>query len=48
MDSVLMYVDARPKPYLDEAPIPPHQRLLERPIIAVIRELIAYSTMQLL
>ena len=45
-DPVLMYVDARPRPYLVWGlvpPIPHCQRLQERPIIAVVRESIAYS-----
>ena len=42
-NSVLMCVDARPRPYPVEA-ILPCQRLQERPIIAVVRESIAYSS----
>ena len=43
-----MYVDARPRPYLVSAyivlPVPPRQRLQGRLIIAVVPELIAYSS----
>ena len=47
-----MYVDARPRPYIsgwDQVPSIHHrQHLEEHQIIAVVRELIAYSNLMLL